>query len=730
MHRYLILFAIRREENVGMLASGGGGGDRDSGDDDAPPPRLGGDLEEKMPAHVDTANATLAESSTDPETDDDRADTAGTPPSHTKQRPSNLSASEKEDFFDADTCARPTFLGQSRRRSSATSLATSEAFSYCGGDVDFGQRRLSDEALSGFLHSCCSPADVVRLKEILDHVHDENPSLFAPDRDENQDHTPSGTLRMESLSSTTTTATERKSSVGAMPIQLELKTSFLSLRKDKHASSTSTPQEPDTMRTDQRPTSVDIAPLTNRGSRTSLRDILAALAPQRLGRFFHDDSLSKLKNETEFLTRVHVNARAFVFRMLPTTLNEDPLSRRVDWLVLFVVSLNVIASFLSTVEEIQVTPQWEYALKVIEIFSFVFFVVEYLLRVYCCVEDANYAHKITGRLRFMISFWSLVDLVAIVPYFYFITRNSVDGLGYTDDAAAATFSIIKLLRLIRLERHMETFTLYRRALSNSGNWLLANASVVIIVLALFSAVLYYLERNNENALPENSAFFSSIPSTMFLVMLMLCGEAPVIDLSPGGKLCAVILLIIGIMLLSTIISLFTNHFEIAARENMERHQRTKRRWETAMKMATLQTRRKSENKKRAPRSSRRARWSSVIKQIRTNTGRNLVLAGRRFSRSGSDQQKIRSRNGRETAFFKKLKRGVAAKEAAAVQKEADFVASLTSKQKKKYMKEKQSRAERDAKKSEFVKKTADQIEGGARQSKLRANLLKAPRKTS
>ena len=350
-----------------------------------------------------------------------------------------------------------------------------------------------------------------------------------------------------------------------------------------------------------------------------------------------------------------------------------------------------------------------------------FFVIEYSLRVYCCVEDPRYERSLLGRLKFMASFWSIVDLIAIIPYLYFITMHSVDRLGYDNDTAAATFSIVKLLRLLRLERHMETFKLYRRAFSNSGNWLLANGFVVIIVLALFSAILYYTERNNASAI-ENEEIFASIPSTMFLVMLMLFGEAPVVDLTPWGKLCAVIILFIGIMLLSTIISLFTNHFEIAAKENLERHQRTKRRWETAMKMATMQTKRNSTSSKQT-RASRKARWSTVIKQLRTTTGRNLIMAGRR---AGS-RKRISSKGGRERRFFKSLKRKVAEKEAAAIKREAEIVASMTMKQKSRYMAEKNERAARDAKKTQKLKSAAapeGEKQESALKSKLRNSVLK------
>ena len=85
---------------------------------------------------------------------------------------------EHLDQFDVVAPLPQTFLGLGRRRSSVSSFAGSETYSLPGDVVDLTQRRLSDEALSGFLYSCCSPADVVRLKEILDHAQEERSFSF------------------------------------------------------------------------------------------------------------------------------------------------------------------------------------------------------------------------------------------------------------------------------------------------------------------------------------------------------------------------------------------------------------------------------------------------------------------------------------------------------------------------------------------------------------------------
>ncbi|MDM7481535.1 MAG: ion transporter [Halomonas sp.] len=56
------------------------------------------------------------------------------------------------------------------------------------------------------------------------------------------------------------------------------------------------------------------------------------------------------------------------------------------------------------------------------------FMVEYLLRFYAVGEDPRY-RGVTGRVRYVFSFWALVDLLAIVPYFLGFMAHNICILG-------------------------------------------------------------------------------------------------------------------------------------------------------------------------------------------------------------------------------------------------------------------------------------------------------------
>ena len=75
----------------------------------------------------------------------------------------------------------------------------------------------------------------------------------------------------------------------------------------------------------------------------------------------------------------------------------------------------------------------------VEFASAVVFTVEYLLRLWSCVEDRRYCyHPLWGRLRWAVKMLSILDLVAIVPFYIDLCSASDGFRGATAPAAAVT----------------------------------------------------------------------------------------------------------------------------------------------------------------------------------------------------------------------------------------------------------------------------------------------------
>ena len=84
--------------------------------------------------------------------------------------------------------------------------------------------------------------------------------------------------------------------------------------------------------------------------------------------------------------------------------------------------------------------------SILELVTIAVFSVEYILRLYTCdLEDPKY-QGVFGRLRYIPTFFSLVDLASTIPFYVdaFVFRD-------TDLAGSAFLRMFRLLRMMRVE---------------------------------------------------------------------------------------------------------------------------------------------------------------------------------------------------------------------------------------------------------------------------------------
>lgn len=197
----------------------------------------------------------------------------------------------------------------------------------------------------------------------------------------------------------------------------------------------------------------------------------------------------------------------------------------------FLVTLilaNVLAVVLDSVHEIHV--DYGAALLAFEAFSLFVFGLEYLLRLWTCVEDARY-HGRLGRLRWTASPGALVDLAAILPAFFM-----------TDIRLVRVLRIARLVRVAKLGRYALALRTLRHVMLARLPDLISLSFVLMILLVLSSAMMYHLEHD---AQPDA---FSSIPATMWwgIVTLTTIGYGDMAPITVGGRLLGSIVAILGI----------------------------------------------------------------------------------------------------------------------------------------------------------------------------------------
>ena len=101
--------------------------------------------------------------------------------------------------------------------------------------------------------------------------------------------------------------------------------------------------------------------------------------------------------------------------LLHPELGNTKWDRILNAFLIILIILNIAAVMLETVPGIH-EPYKDF-FHYFDLVSVIIFSIEYVLRVWSCNHDPRYAHRIHGRLRYMLSTEALIDLLAIFPFY-------------------------------------------------------------------------------------------------------------------------------------------------------------------------------------------------------------------------------------------------------------------------------------------------------------------------
>ncbi|HOX51564.1 MAG TPA: ion transporter, partial [Fibrobacteria bacterium] len=171
----------------------------------------------------------------------------------------------------------------------------------------------------------------------------------------------------------------------------------------------------------------------------------------------------------------------------------------------------------------------------LEIVSVTIFTMEYVARLWSCTADPRYASSWKGRLNYATTFLSVVDLLAILPFYL--------GTWFSGDLRVLwTLRLLRLLRVLKLGRYSSALALMGRVLRLKSSDLLATIFALFVLIVLAASLMYHAEFQ---AQPDK---FSSIPASMWwaVATLTTVGYGDIYPITWLGKLAASVIAILGI----------------------------------------------------------------------------------------------------------------------------------------------------------------------------------------
>ena len=201
---------------------------------------------------------------------------------------------------------------------------------------------------------------------------------------------------------------------------------------------------------------------------------------------------------------------------------DTPAGKRFDVLLLWAIVLSVATVLLESVASVQAS--YGQALRLAEFVFTALFTVEYVLRLI----------SVRRPIRYVFSFYGLVDLLSILPTFVELLLPG-----------AASLRVVRMLRLLRVFRVLKLVGFLREAqvlqgaLWASRRKIAVFLAAVLVLVTLLGTLVYMVE--------DAEAGFTSIPRSIYwaIVTVTTVGYGDIAPQTVPGQILASIMMIIG-----------------------------------------------------------------------------------------------------------------------------------------------------------------------------------------
>lgn len=210
----------------------------------------------------------------------------------------------------------------------------------------------------------------------------------------------------------------------------------------------------------------------------------------------------------------------------------------------------VIISVLCVILESVTTIRYLFNIQfiIVDVMAVSVFTLEYCLRLYCCVENPAYFHPLNGRLKQAKSASSIIDFLAILPFFLELFLHHLFDLRF--------LRVIRLMRLLKLTRYTGATSTLTKVIGRELP-IIGTSAFIMLLLVILTASLGYLFEHE--AQPDK---FENIPQSIYWAVITLAsvGYGDITPITPLGRLMTVMLALLGIGIFAIPAALLSSAF--------------------------------------------------------------------------------------------------------------------------------------------------------------------------
>ncbi|MGX8704528.1 MAG: ion transporter, partial [bacterium] len=217
-----------------------------------------------------------------------------------------------------------------------------------------------------------------------------------------------------------------------------------------------------------------------------------------------------------------------IFEIISIGNQKDTISRAFDYCLVAAILLNITVLFLETFDSLA---EYMWLFETIESVTVLFFAVEYALRIYTAPELYDELPPMKARLRFLVSFDGIVDLMTILPFFFLY--------GF---AVFRILRVVRIFHLFRLNTNYDSFNVITSVIYRKRNQLFSSIFILLILLFASSLCMYSAEHEAQPELFQNA--FSGIWYSLNTIFTV--GYGDIYPITQVGRFMGAVITFLGV----------------------------------------------------------------------------------------------------------------------------------------------------------------------------------------
>ncbi len=196
-----------------------------------------------------------------------------------------------------------------------------------------------------------------------------------------------------------------------------------------------------------------------------------------------------------------------------------------DIVLLIFILASVVAVMLETVPTLE---KWKNFFIILEWIFTIFFTIEYFIRIYT-------VHR---PVKYMTSFFGVVDLVSILPTYIGLIFTGTQHL-----MVVRALRLLRVFRIFKLGNFLFEGQVILKALKESRDKIMVFVVFIVIMVTIFGSVIFFIETHSPNGNPA----FTSIPKSVYwaIVTLSTVGYGDIVPHTALGQFLSGILMIMA-----------------------------------------------------------------------------------------------------------------------------------------------------------------------------------------